>query len=71
MSTGNYSCSNIFVPLGATGDADDHADDDDDADDQVDPYAIAEKVKPLLKDKDPFKVQLAILYKYVLDSYDD
>ena len=56
MSTGNYSCSNIFVPLGATGDADDHADDDDDADDQVDPYAIAEKVKPLLKDKDPFKV---------------
>ena len=68
MSTGNYSCSNIFVPLGA---ADDHADDDDDADDQVDPYEIAEKVKPLIKDKDAFKVQLAILYKYFLDSYDD
>ena len=53
MSTGNYSCSNIFVPLGA---ADDHADDDDDADDQVDPYAFAEKVKPLIKDNDRFKV---------------
>ena len=55
MSTGNYSCSNIFVPLGATGDADDHADDDD-ADDQVDPYVIGEKVKPVLKGKDAFKV---------------